>query len=156
MRHNPSSSSKVTVCSYGAKEKFSYGLVSSVAHSRELKCRKDKITPWWGLAFALSTAFRIHKHKREMECFYQWNLKFGNICYSTKHNQEGLASSECCKRPAGTPAGRGLTLPLGANRAALALPGRRSQVCSTWLLRLRLKLWPGKAWLRWKYIYPFG
>lgn len=113
MRHNPSSSSKVTVCSYGTKEKFSYGLVSSVAHSRELKCRKDKITPWWGLAFALSTAFRIHKHKREMECFYQWNLKFGNICYSTKHNQEGLASGECCKRPAGTPAGRGLTLPPG-------------------------------------------
>lgn len=71
-------------------------VLSVLWHTLELKCRKDKIIPWWGLAFALSTAFRIHKHKREMECFYQWNLKFGNMCYRTKHNQEGLASSECC------------------------------------------------------------
>lgn len=56
-----------------------------------------------------------------MEYFYPWSLKFENICYSTKHNQEkGLASSECCKRLAGTPTGTSLPLALWAKRPARA------------------------------------
>lgn len=65
--------------------------------------------------------FRAHKHKRKMEYSYPWNLKFGNICYSTKHNQEkGRASSECYKSLAGTLTGTSLTLALGASRPAQA------------------------------------